>query len=122
MLYCLTRTALLHHLVTPLKGKGNEMSVLLHIKNPVIAHLDMPPAVKAAINDVLNAIDSDLDMMGYEHTAIVDDAVEALEKTLVEYRANDNEDESEVDNLALTRSRTRIPDDTEDHDDSSEVK
>lgn len=60
------------------------MTALAGIKGLVISNLNVDSRVKKALLDLINAIDSDLEVHGYQQSSDVDIAEVNLDKALVE--------------------------------------
>lgn len=75
------------------------MSVLIQLKHLIVTNLNpnLDQNIKAAMLNVINAIDSDLDDQGYDTSFETDEAIEALDAAILglEYQT---EREEELDN------------------------
>lgn len=59
------------------------MSALIHLKH-ILLSSNVDPRMKSVTLDLLNAINTDLDEQGYEHSSNVDEAIAAFDKVLIE--------------------------------------
>lgn len=65
------------------------MSSLRDIRLIVVRKLDEPPAIKAAVMDVLNVLDTCLDREGYQEPEEVTAALRVLEETIIQENMED---------------------------------
>lgn len=78
------------------------MSKLAELKGYIFAIIpeDTKTELRSSLLDCMNAIDSDLDEQGYQHSSDVDEAFEELERVITGEAAEDdiiNEDEDEIE-------------------------
>jgi hypothetical protein len=106
------------------------MSVVVQLKGHVIPHLPKDTRFRSAVIDVINALDSELDELGYEPGEQVDTAMENLDAALVEdtqeeidkaIEKDENDELAELDKEdpdGITPSADDDEEDEEDEDDA----
>lgn len=99
------------------------MSVLIHVKGIILSNLETDKRIKKAVLDFMNALDNDLVIGGYKQSSEVDEAVENLDKALIEVdteienkklEEEKKEAEEEVDEVEAHGFRELKLDDDED--------
>lgn len=60
------------------------MSVITQVKSLIVANLNVDKRIKKGVLDLLNAVDNDLSVGGYEPSSDVDMALINLDKALIE--------------------------------------
>lgn len=84
------------------------MSSMVQFKNLVISHSTLPKELRVAVTNLMNAIDTDLDIQGYVQSSDVDDAINDLDKALIDF---DNliTDAKEEDAIVIQRNTRNDP-------------
>jgi hypothetical protein len=101
------------------------MSALRDVRLLIARHLDLPQNVRAGILDVLNLLDADLDVQGYQDsTGAVTEAIQRLDRIILgdddDIEDVDAEDELFDTRVSLTDLVQRISTGDDDEDDEDE--
>jgi hypothetical protein len=77
------------------------MSVIMDIKGLILSNFKGEPKIKSALLNVLNELDNDLNVGGYEPSSDVDKSIDELDKALIDLdeieSIVENEEEEEED-------------------------